>query len=283
MTRRNARNRRRKRFQASSISALLPGTLEKGRKQQGSSRKTGRHTRKKGRAGALAKITARWEFSHYFAALLATIGLLGIFLLFTDPRFTVETPVISGNQYTDAHEIINMAALDNANIFTINPDQITARLSLIPQIKETRVRLGLPNRVSIQIIERIPMLLYVREGEVFWVDSEGKVFPAAELGTDLPVLLDDDNTASVDGQHLNPSLVQAITNLNASMPELNEFRYRRDYGLYFLSPEGWRVFLGDASHMTEKLLNWQSIRQQLLQQGRQIEIVDLRFNNVYVR
>ncbi len=282
MTRRNARNRKRKRFQASSISALLPGTLDKGRKR-GQSQQTKRQPRRKRRSKFLARITARWEFSHYFAALLATIGLLGVFLLFTDPRFAVETPIVSGNQYTDTNEIISMAAVDHANIFTVNPDQITARLSLIPQIQEAHVRLGLPNRVSIDVMERAPMVLYVREGEAFWVDMEGKIFPAAELTADLPVLLDDDNSASMDGKRLDPSLIQAITTLNASMPELTEFRYRRDYGLYFLSPEGWRVFLGDADHMTEKLLNWQSIRQQLIQQGRQIEIVDLRFNNVYVR
>ncbi|HFQ95648.1 MAG TPA: FtsQ-type POTRA domain-containing protein [Anaerolineae bacterium] len=279
MKRRTARNRKRKRFEAPSISALLPGTLQK--------EKAGRQRRrpalrKRKKPGVWEKVTARWGFSHYVAGLLAIVGLIGLFLLLTDPRFTIETPTVTGNQYLDAAEIIHRSEVDQTNIFLVQSDDIARRLSLIPQVKETQVHLGLPNRVVIAITERQPVLNYVRKGETLWVDDEGRLFPANEFRTDLPVLLDDDDFASPDGQHMDSALVQAILFLHASMPEITEFNYRSDYGLYFNSPEKWRVYLGDAQNMEAKLRKWQHIRPQLLQEGRPVKNVDLRFDNVYV-
>ncbi len=272
--------RKRKRFEAPSISALLPGTLEKGKPRKPRGRGA---SRKRQRAPALSVVFARWGISHYIAALLAIAALASLFILLSDDRFIVETPTVSGNQLLDAGEIIRRAGLEQTNIFLVRTDEVARRLSLIPQVKEARVRLGLPNRAEILITERQPALNYVREGATYWVDEEGRIFPASEFRIDLPVLLDDDSSASVDEQHLVPGLSQAIIFLHASMPELNEFNYRRDFGLYFLSPEGWRVYLGDGQHMEKKLRKWRTIRQQLLQDGGSVKVVDLRFEKVYVK
>ncbi len=273
--------RQRKRFEATSISTLLPGTLNK---KKGTARNRGQRQapRKRSKPNLWSKVSARWGFSHYVAMLLAIAGLLALFLLFTDPRFTIEQPAVAGNQYLDPAEVIRKSGLDQSNIFLIHADEIARRLSLIPQVKEAHLRLGLPNRAMISIVEREPILNYVREGETFWVDEEGHVFPANEFRLDLPVLLDDDDSASLDGSHLPPALTQAIAFLHVSLPEMNEFRYRNDYGLYFITPEGWRVMLGDSEGMEQKLSLWQSVRQQLLQDDRPIQSVDLRFGKVYV-
>jgi len=272
--------RKRKRFETPSISALLPGTLEQGKPRK--PRRRGAPRQRK-RAGALSMVFTRWGFSHDVAALLVIAALAGLFILLSDARFIVETPTVSGNQILDAGDIIRRSGLEQTNIFLIQTDEVTRRLSLIPQVKEAHVRLGLPNRAEILITERQPALNYVREGETYWVDEEGRIFPASEFRIDLPVLLDDDRSASADDQHLDPALSQAILFLHASMPELNEFNYRRDFGLYFLSPEGWRVYLGDGQNMERKLRKWRIIRQQLLQDGGSVKAVDLRFDNVYVK
>ncbi|HHB91393.1 MAG TPA: FtsQ-type POTRA domain-containing protein [Anaerolineae bacterium] len=279
MTRRTVRHRKSKRFQAPSISALLPGTLSQARSGKKRPRS---NARKRKKPDVWSKIVARWGFSHYVALLLALMGLVGLFLLFTDTRFTIETPTVLGNSYVDTAEVIRYADVERANIFLVHDDEIVRRLSLLPQVKEARVRLGLPNRLVIEVSERQPSLNYVRTGETFWVDEEGHLFPANEFRVDLPVLLDDDGTASPDGKHIDAALSQAVLFLAATMPEIAEFYYRSDYGLYFISPEKWRVYLGDAENMEGKLRKWEQIRRQLLQERRAVEIVDLRFDNVYV-
>ena len=280
MARRRTTRKRKKRFQATSISALLPGTLSKGRKQP---KRTRRSPRKRAKPGLWSKLSARWGFSHYFAMLLALSAAMALFLLVTDPRFVVASAEVQGAQYLDAEEVVKRASVERANVFLINPDETAERIRLISQVKDARVRVGLPNLVRITVTERQPVLNYVREGETFWVDEEGHIFLAPEFRIDLPVLLDDDSSAALDDRHMDPALAQAITALSQHMPDLNEFRYRRDLGLYFLTPEGWRVLMGDGGNMEEKLAKWRTIRQQLLNQRRQVETVDLRYDNVYVR
>jgi cell division septal protein FtsQ len=179
--------------------------------------------------------------------------------------------------------VLRRADVEQANIFLIDTRRVADQVRLIPHVKDARVQVGLPNHVRIRVVERQPVLNYVREGETFWVDDEGHIFQAPEFRIGLPVLLDDDSSAMTDPQHMDPALAQAIIALSQHMPELDEFRYRSDYGLYFITPEGWRVLMGDGERMDEKLRKWRSIRQQLLKRNRQVKIVDLRFENVYVR
>ncbi len=233
--------------------------------------------------GLVGRVVAHWHFSHYFALLLAILSGVAFFLLLSDTRFSIAHAQVIGNQYLSSDAILRRAGVEHANIFSLDIQDVAARVSLIPQVKEAHVRLGLPNRAVIVVTERTPVLNYVREGQMLWVDEEGHVFPAGDFRTDLPVLLDDDGSASPDGQHLNPALLQAMAWLSAAMPNLTEFNYRSEYGLYFISPEGWKVFLGDAEHMDEKLRRWETIHQELLQQGRQVQSVDLRFQQVFVR
>ena len=285
MTRRSSRSRKRtRRFEAPSISMLLPGTLRRGKRASGQGRPRPKPRRQRRASdGVLARVVARWRFSHYFALLLAVLAGVAFFLLLSDARFSIAQAQVTGNHYLPSDEILRRAGVTHANIFTLDAEEAAARVSLIPQVKEAHVRLGLPNRAVIVVIERTPVLNYVREGQMLWVDEEGHVFPAGDFRTDLPVLLDDDGSASEGGQHMNPALLRAMTWLSTVMPNLTEFNYRREYGLYFVSPEGWKVLLGDAEHMDEKLRRWETVHQQLLQQGRQVQSVDLRFQQVFVR
>ena len=283
MTRRSSRARKRtRRFEAPSISVLLPGTLRRGKRASGQ-RPSRPKSRRHHRTSVLARMVAHWRFSHYFALLLAVLAGVAFFLLLSDARFSIAQAQVTGNHYLPSDEILRRAGVTHANIFTLDADEAAARVSLLPQVKEAHVRLGLPNRAVIVVTERTPVLNYVREGQLLWVDEEGHVFPAGDYRIDLPVLLDDDGSASEDGQHVNPALLRAMTWLSSAMPDLTEFNYRREFGLYFVSPEGWKVFLGDAEHMEEKLRRWETVHQQLLQQGRQVQSVDLRFQQVFVR
>ncbi len=279
--------RKRKRFEAPSIPVLWPGTRRQSARASSSARGRGTAgSAQKGKRsghGWLRKLTARWGFSHYMAGLFAVMGIIGLFILFTNPHFAIVAPQVEGLQTLDAAQVLRTAHLDRANIFTLDVDQVAARVQLLPRVKRARVRLGLPNRAVIFIIERDPVLLYVREGELWGVDEEGHLFPLGDdIRTDLPALLDDDASAS-DGHTMDARLVQAVVQLHQKAPDLKEFRYRREYGLYFLSPEGWRVYLGDAQQMEAKLARWETIHRQLLRQKRPVQDVDLRSRHIYVR
>jgi cell division septal protein FtsQ len=282
MTRKSSpRSRKKKRFNAASIPVLAPKTLKEGRRKQNSARKVKRQRQ----STFFSKLRARsWGLSHYFAFLLLLGSIAALAFLFTDGRFTVSAVEITDPGYIDAGQIQRQADIAGANIFTIDPKHVTMRLATVmPQIKETHISLGLPNRATILVQERTPVLIYGHGSQTQWVDEEGRIFPATATVSDLPLLIDEDGSASVDGIHLNPAIWQAIQQITATIPGMNEFHYRDIYGLFFISPEGWRVYLGNGENMQNKLTMWQTLRQQILQENRAVKVIDLRYDRAYIQ
>ena len=253
---------------------------------KGKSRRSGRRptTRSRRKNTLLNKLIRAWDFSHYVALVLVLIGIVGLGYLFTDASFRAMPPRIEGANYLKAEQISQQAHISGKNIYTIDPGAISQRLiTFVPQIESAKVRLGLPNRVVIQVDERQPVLMYSRSDQLLWADEKGYLFPQQETAIELPILVDEDGTASPDGKHLNPAIWPAIQEISATIPGMKEFHYRDVYGLFFISPEGWRVYLGDGKNLQSKLAMWHAVRQQLLQENRPIQIVDLRYDRVYIQ
>ncbi len=278
MTRKGTRKK--KRFRATSLPVLSPKTLQKGRSRT-QQKRTRTHKKKE---SALKSLSRSWGFSHYIALMLIASSISALVFLFTDATFRTGAPQVEGNHYLDAQQILQQAHLDGVNIYLIDPAEASRKLvTFMPQIEKVSVRLGLPDRVLIQVVEREPVLTYSQGEHRLWADAEGFLFPmTTELDT-LPKLLDEDGSASVDGSHLNPGVWQGIQEIAASISGIDTFYYRDIYGLFFISPEGWRVYLGDGDNMQHKLAMWQTIRQQLLQENRTIKAVDLRYDRVYIQ
>ena len=271
--------RKKKRFSATSLPVLSPKTLQKGKSKR---KKKASRTRN---ASAFKKLSRSWNFSHYIAIMLIGTSIAAIIFLLTDVTFQATTPQIRGNSYLSSEQILQQAHLDGQNIYLIDPADVSRRLdTFLPQIKRARVRLGLPNQIIIQIDERKPVLAYTDGSQSLWADAEGRLFPITiEESNALPTLIDEDGSASIDGKHLTPGIWQAVQEISANIPEIKKFYYRDVYGLFFISPEGWRVYLGNGNDMESKLAMWQAIRQQLLQENREIKSVDLRYDRVYIQ
>jgi cell division septal protein FtsQ len=280
----HTKRRKKNQFQTVSVSSFLPQTLTKGQRRRKPTRKNTR-TSATVTALPLPHLNARaWQFSHYVALLLMIGSVVLLSLVFTDSTFALTQMVVTDNNYLGREQILQQAHVSGVNIFRIDPQQVNTRLeTMLPQIKEAHVRLGIPNQIAIQVVEREPVLLYGHGAQSYWVDTEGHLFPATTQRADLPVLVDEDGTARHDSSVLNPVIWQTIQQVAAIMPETTEFHYRHVYGLFFISPEGWRVYLGEAENMEAKLSLWQTLHRQLLQENRSVQIVDLRYDRVYIQ
>ena len=225
-----------------------------------------------------------WSFSHYAAMLLMALSLTGLGLLFTDAQFSLAATSVAGAKNLDMVQVEQAAGVAGKNIFSVNPDKAALRLTtLMPQVKEARVSLGLPNRAVIHIVEREPALVFSDGNENRWVDAEGHIFPMTAEAADLPVLIDEDGSASPDGAHLAPGIIETMNQVLAGLPDVHTFHHRQVYGLYFISPEGWRVYLGNGGNVPHKLAMWRTLRQQILQENRQVKVIDLRSDRIYVQ
>jgi len=276
------RSRKKKEFSATSIPIFSPGSVKKGAEKSSGRRRSTQKRKKKD--SFLNTLVRSWGFSHYVAILLIASSLAALAFLFTDTRFQATPPAISGTHYLTADQIMQQTQLAGKNIYTIAPANIAKQISIyLPQVKKVRVRLGLPDKIAIQITERQPVMVYGRGNKTMWADDEGHLFAATTHLDALPLLVDEDGSASPDEKHLNPDIWQAMQEIDSSIPGINEFHYRDVYGLFFISPEGWRVYLGKDGDMQKKLAMWQAIRQQLLKENREVKAVDLRFDRVYIQ
>ena len=111
-----------------------------------------------------------------FFLLLALGGLT--YQLFATEAFYVYEARVVGNQLVPAEEIYQNSGLEEMSIFWINPAQVEATIVSLPNIKEARVHCGLPDRVTIEVVERQPQIIWQQGEKRYWVDEEGTVLPA---------------------------------------------------------------------------------------------------------
>ncbi|NOZ71960.1 MAG: FtsQ-type POTRA domain-containing protein [Chloroflexi bacterium] len=273
------KRRKSRRFSHPSVAVfdprrLLPDTPK--------TRAPARRPARKRRRSLLKHLTANWNSSHLFALLLFLTALTAIGYSFIDLQFYVYSAEIENNRYTADRDIIIKSGIYADSIFFVNPKEVAQKLSQLPHVQKATVEVGLPARVRIHLQEWEPVLIYqIQQNQRFWISEEGRVAPEAESRPELVRLIDDDQAVAIDDLHLNPDVVKAILRIHGALPEVKVFRYEAQRGLWFVSPEDWNVFFGPPTDMENKLILWEAIRKRLLQEERQVKLIDLRPKNPY--
>ena len=269
-----------KRFSRTSIAVLDPRKLLSAK--SGSAPRTKRKAQRK---SILRRLYAsrKWNYTHALALGLLVTALFATGYGFLSLDFWVYSATISNNQHTSSEEIYRQAGIHTFSAFFINPEKVTEKLKQLPHVRDARIRVRLPAQVNIQISEREPLILYQIQGDSYWIDAEGVIMSAAEERTGLVKLIDDDKGGMLDERHLKPGLFQAIQYVTGTIPEVKTFRYQDPYGLFFISPEGWRVLLGSTDNMDTKLATWEALRTKILQNNYPVQEVDVRYDRPHWR
>jgi POTRA domain, FtsQ-type len=132
------------------------------------------------------------------AAILAILGSAGtIYGLTASSAFGVSHVDVTGATITGEATVVDRLGLvDGQNVFDISTEPLEADLRQIPAVASADVSIGLPDRVSVTIVERRPVVVW-RVGERrLLVDDAGLLF--VELAADtvnpavdgLPVVTD---------------------------------------------------------------------------------------------
>jgi cell division septal protein FtsQ len=278
----HARNRKssRKRFNRMSIAVLDPRKLVAGKPAPAP-----RAKRKGQRQSLLRRLYASrdWHSSHALALILLVAALFVTGYGFLNADFWVYSAVVSNNRHTSSEEIYREAGIHGFSIFFIDPAQVADRLKQLPHVQDVRVQVRLPAQVRIRVQEREPIILYQIQGDSYWIDAEGVIMSAVEDRTGLVKLIDDDQGGMSDKRHIEPGLLQAIQYVTGTIPEVKTFRYQEPYGLFFISPEGWRVYLGSTDNMDAKLATWEAMRTKILQNNYAVQEIDVRYDRPYWR
>jgi cell division protein FtsQ len=234
------------------------------------------------------------------SAILIGAMVFILLTLFNSPTFKVSSVQLSGNVRLTEADIISFLPFAGQPIFAAKPDLIKDELvSRFPEIATISVKATLPNKLIVQITERIPIFVWQRQdGTAEWVDAHGYKFPirgeVENLVTiyaygDPPLIQADqeistnpvealNTTAIVQPEFIEPSMIKAITELIALAPQGASISYDPSYGLGWNDPRNWKVYFGEnTKNITEKLLVYQAIVDKLTLEGIQPTLISVEY------
>jgi hypothetical protein len=203
--------------------------------------------------------------------------------------FTVSTIEITGNDRIDAAEISANLGLLGRPIYTAVPSKIVEDLqAAFPDLAEIRhVRIGLPNNLQIDVVERVPVLAWYQDGKTDWIDLDGYAFPPRGdvpglvqiTANGLPPSRIIDTADSEEVQpFMEPAMVEAILTLFPQAPEGAPMIFDPKYGMGWQDPEGWSVYFGRNTQEIEmKKKVYQAILETFSKQGIRPTLVSVAY------
>jgi len=210
-------------------------------------------------------------------ASVVTLLVMGVLLeFFNGDAFYVYGFQVTGLQFLTQAEVERASGVIGYNIFFIDARGVERGLTKLPEVKSARVTIGLPNRVAVEVNERQPEITWLRGAEAYWIDGDGIAFRARGNLTQLPSIRDLDQAAVKPGQPALPAAIATYRALREVWPAApRAFEWSTARGLAYTDEHGWKIYLGDASEMTGKLVKLRALVPQLVGRGARIQFVDL--------
>jgi cell division protein FtsQ len=225
--------------------------------------------------------------------LLVITGLI-IMTMWNSPNFQVSGAQVSGNLRISEADINAALLVIGKPIFSVVPAEIELNLlKVYPGIASVDVQISLPNQVIVNISERIPAIAWQRQdGSTDWIDANGIKFSSGEQMENLVTIVAygdpptplapaaDASLALVPSApvFIEPSLITTITDLVGIAPQGAVIIYDPAYGLGWIDPRGWLVYLGEnTKDVTMKLNIYQAIIDKLSQEGVQPTMISVEY------
>lgn len=218
--------------------------------------------------------------------------LLGwaIITLWTSPQFKVTEAVVQGNQRISPDEISSFLDLIDQQIFLIAPDLMEHDLhKAFPDLSSISVNVSLPNRVSITVTERQPVIAWQQDGGLTWIDNEGVAFqPRGQveglisvIALAAPPKIEESMNDPLDTpSFISTKLVSILQALAPYAPPGIPIIYDPQQGLGWKDNRGWDVFFGqNTEDITLKLRIYQTMVDWLTQRGVHPSLISVAYPN----
>jgi len=111
--------------------------------------------------------------SFILVALLAS----AVYFAFSTPQLRVAAAQVSGNQMLTPEEINSALKVTGQPTFLLMPSELEKRIRLaFPELTAAYVNVELPNTVSVQVVERTPVVRWEQGDGYTWVADDGVAF-----------------------------------------------------------------------------------------------------------
>lgn len=235
-------------------------------------------------------LSARWLSLGVLALSIYALTLIGM-----DENFYLTAIPVEGVISVPATEVVQASNLAGSHIFAADPGTAAQQImDNVPGIISAEVTLNWPNQVQINVTEDSPIAIWVEGSNQFWVTRTGRLVPArsASLGllmiqsevegvgaaTAVPATPTGDEVAdaaetavaepvSANMRFLPHDVLAGALQLKQLRPNIDRLYYRPSSGLSYQDGRGWRVFFGTGTDMSQKLVVYETIVEELLAQG----------------
>ena len=211
--------------------------------------------------------------------LLLIAVIVGVLWLTLDDRFYVYRADVVGTARVAPEEVFRASGLLGIHVLWVRPAEVEARiLAELPGLESAQVACGLLDDCAIAVVERKPRVMWEEDGQLWWVDDGGVVFPAPGLLSEGwfvrgPLPRDEDG-------RLDERVRVALTELwsvGAHVPQ--SLYYVPGRGLTFTDERGYRVILGQGPGMAQRLRVLALQAADLEARGLTPRFVDVRFSD----
>ena len=203
----------------------------------------------------------------------------GLIVALTNESFAVtrELTTVRGLQRVAEDDVRRASQLEGTNIFRVQPGQVAKNVKQLPGIAEASVHVWLPAQIVIDVREYEPLVAWHSITTTVWVADTGAVVP---MNSDPPPLklVDVTGAAAEANGKLRPHVLANLKALQAAGLEVTNLFYGAKEGIYFRSPEGWTVYLGNEGQMPAKLVALQELRKNNIARSVRATTVDLRID-----
>lgn len=221
--------------------------------------------------------------------ILAALLGLAVYFAFNRPELRVTEARIIGNQMLTPAEINAVLNVAGQPVFVLIPSDLETRLRLnFPELVSVKVEAALPNLVSVNIVERQPVIRWEQGGGYTWIAEDGIAFrPRGEVLGLIPVAaVSGPSVSFVSAQDdpltpapfISSEMVQALKGLVGHVPQGAQILYDAGLGFGWNDPRGWRVYFGTgASDVELKMRVYEAMVNSLTQRGIRPALINVTY------
>jgi len=211
----------------------------------------------------------------------------GIYFAFERPELRVDEAQLVGNQMLTQAEMNSVLNISGQPVFLLTPSDLETRLRLnYPELASVQVAVSLPNLVSVNVTERMPVIRWEQGGGYTWIAEDGIAFrPRGEMvglisvvALSAPPVEGSGSDPLTPAPFISPEMVQAVKGLAGHVPPGQAILYDKDYGFGWNDPRGWRVHFGiSASDVALKMRVYESMVDSLSQRGIRPALINVMY------
>ncbi len=225
-----------------------------------------------------------WQFRwrrYVLPLLIVALAAFGGWWIYRSSALSIHSVSVKGNHVLPAEALRQVAGLKGQSLINPDLDAAQQRLLALPLVKEAHVRRAWPFGTQITIVERTPWGVWQAGDQRYVIDDAGVVL-SLPPPDGAPLIAQTDPAATLSpGDRVDLGAVQVAKQLVATSQQtlgraVAGLEFSHATGLTVILDGDLRVAFGDAQGYDYKVATLFA----LLQQGKDLHSVDLRFGSL---